>query len=567
MPPKVTSSSAIDELLGLFDSNPNPNPVKNTNGLALPILPTDSQPNINMLQPIKPAELSINPTATPEKPVLSDTSKLSSSVNLEQSSTQVSSVTKIEAQEVKPKRDEKPIDPVMIEKVATPSTESSKTFSSYKSIDSSSKIDLFLQDYKKLERHIELLSQKTLTSTLTLLEKEWKDLNDYQEKQLEATKYTISVARLYANKNRFHDLLPFDQNRVKLVKPNSKSDDYVNATHFGQLIPSGANSSKSGLTPSFISTQLPVDFSEFWLMVLQEKCELVVCLSKENEFETGFYWPTDKQTPLNVSGLRVYLQSIKETGYSIQRVLTVSLDSTTRTVVLFQYLFNSIKPGAAVGTGLGQNDMPEDVGNFLKFVKDCETFYINEQRNKANPILTHCLNGVSRSAVFMLAFNAIQSIDTFYDESAVNVESPGTTSLAVADLIIKLIKQMRGKRKYMVQTVSHLKYAYECVLFYMKDALIRKNVIKEDVNNDSLVSNNGPKLANASLDTLKKSNTTSAVSSVLTLQDVCDPSKFCLDLNTSGDESRRKIKFTKDDFLQNKNSTLDPFSLIDSLKK
>jgi protein tyrosine phosphatase len=533
-------------------------------------LPIKAEPSITVLQPIKQ-------NVIPDQSIPSDhTSRLNTSVNCEQNSIQISSDISKTAQDWDEKRDEKPaINHVMIEKASTPS-EPFKSFSSpLKPNDNSSKIDLFLQDYKKLERHVELLSQKTLTSTLTLLEKEWKDLNDYQEKQLEATKYTISVARLYPNKNRFHDLLPYDQNRVKLVKPNAaKSDDYINATDFGQLTTVPGSNSKQCSTPSFISTQMPTDFYEFWLMVLQERCELVVCLSKENEFEAGFYWPSDKSTPLNVSGIKICLQSVKETGYSIQRVLTASLDSTTRTVVLFQYLFNSARSvaGAAVGTGLGQNDMPENVGNFLKFVKDCESFYASEQRNKVNPVLTHCLNGVSRSAVFMLAFNAIQSIDSFYDEHSSFIET--SSSLAVADLIVKLIKQMRGKRKYMIQTVSQLKYAYECVLFYMRDVLIRKNVIKEESGIDS--SSNGVKLAsNASLDMLKKSNAATTTSNVLTLQDVCDPNKFCLDLNTSsgedGSSAKRKSRFTKDDFMQSKNSTTsllsDPFSLIDSLKK
>jgi protein tyrosine phosphatase len=430
------------------------------------------------------------------------------------------------------------IDERPVNNVNTPTSEQ-KAFSFLKQhSDATSKLDMYLQDYKKLERHVELLSQKTLTSTTTLLEKEWKDLNDYQERQLEANKYTISVARLYPNKNRFHDLLPYDQTRVRLTKLATKGDDYINATNFGQL-----NSAKQQIPPpSFISTQIPVDFYEFWLMVLQEKCELLVCLCKDSEFESNYYWPKDRQTPLNFSGIKVNLQSFKETEYSAQRVLTVSLDSVSRTVVVFQYLFNSTKPKsvAPVGTGLGPNDMPDSMENFVKFVKDCERFYADEQRNRVNPILTHCVNGVSRSAVFMLVFTCVQTIDTFYEDSSV-AESPSTT-LSVADLVNKVVKQMRSKRKYMLQTVGHLTYSYECVLSYMRHTLISKDMIKED---SPSVLNETPK-SNGTSATKKP-----AVSNVLTLQDVLDPNKFCLDLtDDSSSSTRRKSKFTRNDFLQ-----------------
>jgi protein tyrosine phosphatase len=571
----TTSSSAIDELLGLFDINPVA--IKSTNAKpVMPILPikaVESSANNIQQQPAEPSvELfktvsSDHQPATPPAP-LTKPQSLSSNNNgtahhdTEQKQStlpaaQIKTDQQIENSAVAPDRS---IDPVRIEsRVGTPTSGSSehKSFSFLKQ--NENKLDMLLQDYKKLERHVELLSQKTLTSTMTLLEKEWKDLNDYQEKQVEANKFTISVARLYPAKNRFHDLLPYDQNRVKLAKPTSKTDDYINATHFGQLSAAVAapGAGRQYQSPSFISTQMPLDFYEFWLLVLQEKCELVVCLCKDSEFEVkqdaavGYYWPRDKQTPMNFSGIRVCLQSMKETEYSVQRVLTVSLDSVTRTVVVFQYLFNSSKPPrlAPVGTGLGANDMPDSVGNFLKFVKDCENFYANEQRNKANPVLTHCLNGVSRSAVLMLVYTVVQTIDAFYDESGA-VESAPTT-LAIADLLAKTIKQMRSKRKYMLQTVNHLTYAYECVLSYVRDTLIRKDVIKEDA--PSVLSGDAAAAVKSltGSGSLKKQNASPGVvgSNVLTLQDVCDPNKFCLDINDES-STRRKSKFTRSDFLQ-----------------
>jgi hypothetical protein len=146
----------------------------------------------------------------------------------------------------------------------------------------------FLNEVKKFESHVNSLQLKTL-ATLTLLEKEWKELNDYQDKQ--STQMTISVARCYPNKNRYPDLLPFDQTRV--ILPNRKSDnDYINASHIGQLSYE-VDSKLLKLQPSFIVSQLPIlslslelnsQLNDFWSMIFHNQIECLVCLCRDNEF-------------------------------------------------------------------------------------------------------------------------------------------------------------------------------------------------------------------------------------------------------------------------------------------
>ena len=69
-------------------------------------------------------------------------------------------------------------------------------------------------------------------------------------------------------KNRFPDILPFDQNSVRL--PSTK-DDYINASFIKEL-------SSSNIT--FIATQapLPSTYEDFWHMIWSENVELIVCL-------------------------------------------------------------------------------------------------------------------------------------------------------------------------------------------------------------------------------------------------------------------------------------------------
>lgn len=79
-------------------------------------------------------------------------------------------------------------------------------------------------DVEKLEKFVEGLTLKTLSGP-TLLDLKWKEIMDAQEK--ESHTRSISVARCYPMKNRFPDILPYDDSRIEL--PSTK-DDYINAS-------------------------------------------------------------------------------------------------------------------------------------------------------------------------------------------------------------------------------------------------------------------------------------------------------------------------------------------------
>ena len=124
-------------------------------------------------------------------------------------------------------------------------------------------------------------------------------------------------------------------------------------------------------------------------------------------------------------------------------------------------------------TGIGLNELPENVSAFLKFVKECENYFLTQQRNRSHPILVHCMNGVSRSAVFILIYTMIQIIDNSSGSSSLSQTS--STNLS-SEFMMKLIKSMRSKRKYMIQSTYHLKYSYDALLYYMKGIKIILNL-------------------------------------------------------------------------------------------
>lgn len=368
------------------------------------------------------------------------------------------------------------------------------------------KLESILNEVQRLESHVSSLNKKTLAQS-TQLEREWKELNDYQENKSESLGMTISVARCYPSKNRFQDLLPYDQTRVALL---NKNDDYINATFMGRLTPnetassstststfsstssSSSSSSAEHRHPNFITAQAPIlsnssDLFNFWSMVIEQQVELICCLCRDSELLTGgtnkasktasgppSYWPLSKERPLIVQSVRVTLLSVKESTSCVRRICSVANTSEpsqkVRTVVLLQHKYGQTTTtnGGGQSSGIGLNEMGENVGGLLKFIKECESFYQQEQRNANNPVLVHCMNGVSRSAVFLALYSLIQVIDA-------NCADPASTQMpSIAECLSKQIKAMRQKRKYMLQTTYHLKYSYEALLYYLKDILIKQ---------------------------------------------------------------------------------------------
>ncbi|XP_046689014.1 tyrosine-protein phosphatase non-receptor type 23-like, partial [Homalodisca vitripennis] len=125
-------------------------------------------------------------------------------------------------------------------------------------------LNQFVQEVEKFEKFVESLTMKTLNGP-TLLDIKWKELLELQER--DSVKHSISVARCYPVKNRFPDILPYDNSRVEL--PSTK-DDYINASYVKDITPN---------FPDFIVTQLPLSatFGDFWTMILEQQVELIVC--------------------------------------------------------------------------------------------------------------------------------------------------------------------------------------------------------------------------------------------------------------------------------------------------
>lgn len=87
------------------------------------------------------------------------------------------------------------------------------------------------------------------------------------------------MARCYLSKNRFPDILPYDQTRVPIQIQNT-NDDYINASFVNNL--------GTTLYP-FIAAQAPLldTRDDFWQMIWEYKVELVACLCSDVDVRTS----------------------------------------------------------------------------------------------------------------------------------------------------------------------------------------------------------------------------------------------------------------------------------------
>nr|CAD7437881.1 unnamed protein product [Timema bartmani] len=298
-------------------------------------------------------------------------------------------------------------------------------------------LNQFVQEVEKYEKFVEGLTTKTLNGP-TPLDMKWKELLDFQEK--DAHKHSISVARCYPMKNRFPDILPYDNSRVEL--PSTK-DDYINASFMKDVTP---------LTPPFIVTQAPIPstYCDFWTMVWEQQVEVVVCLLSDSELNNQVYWPLEKGQELAMGKMKLSLQSSNIRPHWTERILSICVGETRVSRVIVHLQFTAW-PGSS---------FPASPGPFLSLVCEALTFYC-QQRAASHPVVVHCLSGVGRTGLFVLATAAVCEVQA---------------GQGLLDLV-PTASTMSASRKNSLRDREHLKFAYQAVLYYAQDFLMKRGIL------------------------------------------------------------------------------------------
>ncbi|XP_051524596.1 tyrosine-protein phosphatase non-receptor type 18-like isoform X2 [Myxocyprinus asiaticus] len=209
-------------------------------------------------------------------------------------------------------------------------------------------------------------------------------------------------------KNRYRDILPYDQTRVCLTPTTSEYEsDYINASFI-----KGATGSRT-----YIATQGPLNNTvvDFWRMIWQHNVKVIVMVCREIEMgkkKCEVYWaPTTETTTFG----------------------PFTISTETRKVSHFQY---------TSWPDRGIPNIPDGILGMMELTRQ-------KQSNQTDPIVIHCSAGCGRTGVIC----AIDYVNDLLLAQQINKDFN----------ILDLVLELRRQRPSAVQTKEQYGFVYHMV--------------------------------------------------------------------------------------------------------
>ncbi|GFT58455.1 tyrosine-protein phosphatase non-receptor type 4 [Trichonephila clavipes] len=254
----------------------------------------------------------------------------------------------------------------------------------------------------------------------------------------------MEVAKLPENapKNRYKDVLPYDNSRVILKEETN--GDYINASFVHMPLPHPRKANE------YIAAQgpLPQTCNDFWQLIWEQNCGIIVMvtpLKERNRVKCHQYWPDLYQTSTyNEMEVTCFSETSSSTCITRDFLISHQKANEERHIIQLQYV------------NWPDHGVPVDATDFLEFVQQLRDL----RRDVGGTVLVHCSAGVGRTGVLILMETALAYMDA--DEPIYPLE---------------LLKIMRNQRVMMVQTVVQYKFICEALLKAYND---RCKMMKED---------------------------------------------------------------------------------------
>ncbi|OWK63035.1 Phosphatidylinositol phosphatase PTPRQ [Lonchura striata] len=245
----------------------------------------------------------------------------------------------------------------------------------------------------------------------------------FQEEFSELPKFLEDLASTDADlpwnrsKNRFPNIKPYNNNRVKLMPDAGiPGSDYINASYVsGYLCPN-----------EFIATQgpLPGTVGDFWRMVWETRAKTLVMLTQcfeKGRIRCHQYWPEDNK-PVTVFGDIVITKLMEDT----------QIDWTIRDLKIERH-GDCMMVRQCNFTSWPEHGVPETTAPIIHFVK-----LIRASRAHDNtPMVVHCSAGVGRTGVYIALDHLTQHVN---DHDFVDIYG--------------LVAELRSERMCMVQNLN-----------------------------------------------------------------------------------------------------------------
>uniref|UniRef100_A0A803JPQ8 Receptor-type tyrosine-protein phosphatase C n=1 Tax=Xenopus tropicalis TaxID=8364 RepID=A0A803JPQ8_XENTR len=258
-------------------------------------------------------------------------------------------------------------------------------------------------------------------------------LDEFQSIPRVFSKFSIKEARKSSNqsKNRYIDILPYDDNRVVLSGIQGEpGSDYINASY--------VNGFKE--PRKYIAAQGPKDETvyDFWRMVWEQKSTIIVMVTRceeGNRNKCAQYWPSleDESATYNEIVLKITEEKIFPDYITRKLHINNEKERSERDVTHIQF------------TVWPDHGVPDDPNLLLKLrrrVNALNNFF-------SGPIIVHCSAGVGRTGTYV-------SIDAMLE----GLEAEGRVD------VYGYVVQLRRQRCLMVQVESQYIFIHKCLVEY-----------------------------------------------------------------------------------------------------
>jgi tyrosine-protein phosphatase non-receptor type 14/21 len=269
-------------------------------------------------------------------------------------------------------------------------------------------------------------------------------------------KCECSIATLERNRerNRFKDVVPYDDNRVQLTPTKNNTDGYINASHIRMKV--------SSEEFWYIATQAPLanTVCDFWQMVWENGVSVIAMLmaTSTNGFQDvdrqrcAQYWPDrlGQQHTLTVGDFEVSVRCSSGSSPYVTSGLLVRHTPTGRQRVVWHLQFTDWPDHGCPNNSTGFLDYLSEIDAIRRQVDNVDG---TSTRPQVAPVVVHCSAGVGRTGVLVLA----EIMKASFERNQM-MEVPS------------VLKSLRDQRMYMVQTVTQYCFVYRTLVAYLQSS-------------------------------------------------------------------------------------------------
>nr|XP_045618771.1 receptor-type tyrosine-protein phosphatase F-like isoform X2 [Procambarus clarkii] len=234
-------------------------------------------------------------------------------------------------------------------------------------------------------------------------------------------------------KNRFKNIFPYDNARVKLSVLEKPGSDYINASYMKDI----------DQKQFFIAAQgpMPSTTADFWRMVWEQRVYVIVMLTnllEKGRDKCAQYWPRVNEPFITAGKFTIRNHNEESRVNHAIRLLEVSLGNQKRLVK--QYHF----------TGWPDFGAPDNVNYLLDFMAEVR----RTMPTNGEHLLVHCSAGVGRTGTFITLWNLMDGVDSNRIGDVINIK--------------QMVLDMRQYRPHMVQALDQYLYLFKCIATYIE---------------------------------------------------------------------------------------------------